>query len=203
MSSTPLLPLTHETSSGTLTLTRKAPPNRIRLGRFSPGHQSFSRRYSSPPPSPTEEPKTVSARLKLLIKSYGWYALGVYVALGVVDFGIAFALINVLGAERVSGWTAEAKAFIAKFIHSPDPDVSEEVVQAAHGGHEGLYAMLVLAYAVHKTLFLPLRVGLTAAVTPRLVKWLTSRGWTGREGTLRAASHMRDRMRRPKDKMED
>jgi hypothetical protein len=37
-----------------------------------------------------------------------------------------------------------------------------------------------LAYTIHKTLFLPVRVGLTAAWTPKLVKWLTLRGWIGK-----------------------
>jgi len=203
--STPLLPLAREAGSGTLTLTRKAPPSRIRLGRFSSGHLSFGRRYSSPPPSPTEQPTTLSSKLKLLIKSYGWYALGVYMVLTVVDFGVAFALINFLGADRVATWTAEAKAFVTKLIHPPEPGAEDIPVAPVQGGHEGLYAMLVLAYAVHKTLFLPFRVGLTAAFTPKFVNWLTARGWTGRAGTVRAANHMRDRMRaaRGKDKIDD
>ena len=66
----------------------------------------------------------------------------------------------------------------------------------AHGGgSEGIWAMVVLAYTIHKTLFLPVRVGLTAAVTPRLVGWLRSRGWAGSAGTKRAAQEMRERIR--------
>jgi len=71
---------------------------------------------------------------------------------------------------------------------------------ANSGGQEGLYAMLVLAYTVHKTLFLPIRVGLTATFTPRLVRWLETRGWAGGAGTRRAAKEMRDRMRSGRDK---
>jgi hypothetical protein len=54
--------------------------------------------------------------------------------------------------------------------------------------------MLVLAYIVHKT-FLPIRMGLTAVCTPRLVNWLRARGWVGGEGTRRAVQEMRDRLR--------
>jgi len=205
-SSTTLLPLTRELSSGPVTVTRKSAPSRIRLGRFTPGGLSFSRRYS-PPPSPiTEEhPTSLSGKLKLLIKSYGWYALGVYAVLSVVDLGISFALINFLGAEKVETWTAQIKAYVMAYVHPADPSPSEAAGEAmervkASGGHEGLYAMLLLAYTVHKTLFLPFRVGLTAAFTPRLVNWLTSRGWTGRAGTVRAATHVRDRYRAARGK---
>jgi len=209
--SAPLLPLT----STSVKVSRNPPPSRIRLGRYSPGHLSLTRRYSSPPPfSPTDSqfgtpPTSLSGKLKLLIKTYGWYALGVYIAFGLVDFGIAFALINFLGAEQVSKWTAEIKAYVMDTVYgsrgeSPE-DVGMDKAVHAGGGHEGLYAMIILAYTVHKTLFLPFRVGMTAAFTPKIVKWLASRGWAGRAGTMRAANHMRDRVRqaRGKDKIED
>ncbi|GAA5988137.1 hypothetical protein JCM10908_002081 [Rhodotorula pacifica] len=35
----------------------------------------------------------------------------------------------------------------------------------------------VLAYAIHKTLFLPVRVGITVAITPRVVRVLQGWGW--------------------------
>ncbi|MGF2043774.1 FAM210A/B-like domain-containing protein, partial [Staphylococcus aureus] len=35
----------------------------------------------------------------------------------------------------------------------------------------------VLAYAIHKTLLLPLRAGITIAITPAFVRWLVRRGW--------------------------
>lgn len=48
---------------------------------------------------------------------------------------------------------------------------------------------------MHKTLFLPLRVGLTAYLTPRLVGWLRTRGWAGGEGTRRAGREIRERLK--------
>jgi len=165
----------------------------------------------SPPPSPSpseqEKPTTISGRLKDLIKRYGWYALGVYVVLGAIDFGISFAGIQVIGAEKVSHWTHQAKEAVTGVIW-PDrnaPAHAEVEMPRDHpalqGGREGLIAMIFLAWTVHKTVFMPFRVGLTAALTPRLVKWLTSRGWTGRAGSMRAANHLRDKVRKgPKDK---
>lgn len=43
----------------------------------------------------------------------------------------------------------------------------------------------VISYAIHKTLLLPVRAGLTAMITPNLVRWLTKRGWI--RGTQAAA----------------
>lgn len=210
---TPLLPLTRETTSNTasLTLTRTSPPSRIRLGRFSPNRLSLTRRYSSPPASPTSPTAdtSFSGRLKTLIKTYGFYAVGVYLFFGIFDFAIAFGLINFLGAEQVSKWTAAIKGYVKEMIFPPAEPGAAEMDKAAHqaaqGGNEGLYAMIVLAYTVHKTLFLPFRVGLTAAFTPRIVNWLASRGWVGRAGTVRAANHVRERIRtaRGKGKIDD
>ncbi|KAF8647164.1 hypothetical protein AX16_006994 [Volvariella volvacea WC 439] len=170
--------------------------------------QTFSTRRS---PSPSEAHygpavlppnATLSQRLKHLIKVYGWYALGVYLVFSVLDFGVAFAGINMLGAEYVSSITATVKESITGIFHSKPSEPGREEVDVTHGsgaahggnGQEGLYAMLVLAYTVHKTLFMPLRVGLTAAFTPRIVNWLTRRGWVGKEGTRRVAAEMRERL---------
>ncbi|CAL1707010.1 unnamed protein product [Somion occarium] len=141
---------------------------------------------------------SLSQRLKHLIKSYGWYALGVYIILSTLDFTVAFAAVNVLGAEHVSRVAASVKDMFYNMIHSKAPEPGREEMDSAvshSNGQEGLYAMLVLAYTIHKTLFLPVRVGLTAALTPRLVGWLRSRGWAGGAGTKRAVQEMRDRMR--------
>ncbi|KAI0371135.1 hypothetical protein BV20DRAFT_1043467 [Pilatotrama ljubarskyi] len=202
--SRPLLPLTR--------LAPHAPPASSRPFSHFPARLS-----SSPPPSPRsppEEPEpsyslppnaSLTQRLKHLIKSYGWYALGVYVILSTVDFTIAFAAVNVLGAEHVSKVAAEVKEYFAGLIHSTPPEPGRQeldraVSQSHAGGSEGLMAMLVLAYTIHKTLFLPIRVGLTAAVTPRLVHWLRARGWAGRAGTRRAANEMREKIRNRRER---
>jgi len=126
----------------------------------------------------------------------------VYFILSTLDFGVAFVGINLLGAEQVSRLAATVKELTAGFLHSKPPEPGRDEIDSPNGGgggHEGLYAMIVLAYTIHKTLFLPVRVGLTAALTPRLVGWLRGRGWAGGEGTKRAAREMRDRMRKPRD----
>lgn len=136
------------------------------------------------------------------MKKYGWYTLGVYFLLSVADFAVAFAGIHLLGAEHVSRIAASVKQTVAGLVHSRPPDPGREEVEsmAAHSGQEGLYAIIVLAYTIHKTLFLPVRVGLTAALTPKLVGWLGKRGWAGGAGTKRAATEIRERMRRGRNR---
>ena len=161
---------------------------------------SAPRLSPTPPSSPVLPPNlTLSQRLKQLIKSYGWYALGVYLLLSALDFGVAFVGINLLGAEYVSRVAASAKSMVTDIISKPvEPGLDEVESTKNHQsteGHESLYAMLVLAYTVHKTLFLPVRIGLTAAFTPRLVAWLSRKGWAGSAGTKRAAQEMREKFR--------
>ncbi|KAJ7594845.1 hypothetical protein C8J56DRAFT_927773 [Mycena floridula] len=157
--------------------------------------QSSTTPNSSPPPD-----ATLSQRLKHLIKSYGWYALGVYLIVGALDFGVAFAAINLIGAQQVSQITESIKDSVSEMIHSKPPEPGREGLEPPSAGHDahgntGLYAMLVLAYTVHKTVFLPVRVGLTAWCTPKLVGWLRIRGWAGGAGTRRAATEMREKLR--------
>lgn len=192
-----------------------------RFPRWSPHFRAFQYsplRTNSPPLPPSSpsssssqtpdggEKATLSQRLRHLIKSYGWYALGVYTVLTVLDFGVAFAGINIIGAEKVSHYTHIIKDWFTGLVFNnptpPEPgrDEMDSIdANANKGGREGLYAMLILAYTVHKTLFLPIRVGLTAAITPRLVGWLRARGWAGGAGTMRAAREMRERVRHRRD----
>ncbi|KAJ7901693.1 hypothetical protein B0H14DRAFT_3851818 [Mycena olivaceomarginata] len=161
-----------------------------------------SHQYSPQSSSVLPPDATRYQRLKHLFKAYGWYALGMYLCLSVIDFGVAFSLINIIGAEYVERLTTSAKQFALGFLSSkpPEPGLDELDPAPSHGGHEGLMAMIILAYTVHKTLFLPVRVGLTAYLTPTLVGWLRQRGWAGGAGTVRAATHMRERLRSGKNK---
>ncbi|KDN38762.1 hypothetical protein RSAG8_09312, partial [Rhizoctonia solani AG-8 WAC10335] len=169
-----------------------------------------SRSFSSTPPRPnSEESQSLSARLKHLIKSYGWHALGVYMILSVLDFTVAFGLINFIGAAHVARITTSAKAYVADHLPNltlpwSQVESPEDVGRDRIGGGDGsLYAMLVIshpAYTVHKTLFLPVRVGLTAALTPKLVGALRERGWVGASGAKRAADHYKQKIKDYRDR---
>ena len=170
-------------------------------------HHSRPRLSSNPDGREHEKDEsklTLSQRLKHLIKSYGWYALGVYFLIGAIDFTVAFAAVNLIGADHVSRAAASTKEAVYGVFSSRPPEPGREemdraVAQSQNGGQEGLYAMVVLAWAIHKTVFMPIRVGLTAAYTPRLVNWLRSRGWAGSQGTRRAAEELKQRLRRDRE----
>ncbi|THH16584.1 hypothetical protein EW146_g4081 [Bondarzewia mesenterica] len=205
--SQPLLPVTSRFASAAETHTLTHAP---RLSIIRLFHHTPARLASPPPPSPSSqesknEPNaSLTQRLKTLIKSYGWYALGMYIAISVVDFGVAFAGVNLFGAEYLSALTTSAKNAVVGMIYARPPEPGREELedisaQTKPGGNEGLYAMIVVAYTIHKTLFLPVRVGLTAYLTPRLVGFLRTRGWAGGAGAKRAAREMRDRIRKDLD----
>ncbi|KAK7035292.1 DUF1279 superfamily [Paramarasmius palmivorus] len=190
------------------------PVTRIRQPLTSVPRSSNSRLFShfparlstsSPPPKDSSSGQSFSQRLKYLIKSYGWYALGVYLVVGAVDFAAAFAAINLIGAEQVSSMAASVKSTVSGILHSKPAEPGRDEIDPvtaphAQGGREGLFAMIVLAWTIHKTIFLPVRVGVTAAFTPRLVNWLRTRGWVGGEGTRRAAEEMRERLRNARNR---
>ncbi|KAF8482700.1 hypothetical protein DFH94DRAFT_626813 [Russula ochroleuca] len=197
--SRPILPLASRisTPAETRTLT-----GTLRIAPFRSIHTTPTPRLSSHSRSPDaiKEPASLSQRLKTLIKTYGWYAAGVYFAVSVIDFAVAFAGINLLGAEYVSSIAASAKAWVFSLVYTRPPEPGREEIEdvsrnVSEGGQEGLYAMLVLAYTVHKTLFLPIRIGATAAFTPRIVNWLRAKGWAGGAGTRRAMQEMKERLR--------
>lgn len=204
--SRPILPLASRTTTpGEMTTTRTLTGGTPRISPFRSIHTTPARLSSSPSYSPdAKDPpppgSSLSERLKTLMKKYGWYAVGVYFAVSVADFAIAFAGINLLGADYVSSLAASAKMWVLGLVYSRPPEPGRQEMEDVSGnvsqrGQEGLYAMLVLAYTVHKTLFLPVRIGFTAAFTPRIVNWLRARGWAGGEGTRRAMHEMKGRLR--------
>jgi len=192
----PLLPF----SAGRLYPLRNPLASRQRAISSQNMSQSFS---TSPPPSPSSssssetplpEDATLTQKLKFLIKRYGWYALGVYIFFSTLDFSITFLAINYLGSAYVTRITNSIKTALPAIFATPDPEAPEQ--ETSHSGREDLYAMLFLAYTIHKTLLLPFRVGMTAFFTPRFVGWLGKRGWVGTSGARRAAQEMRTKMRR-------
>ncbi|TQS33578.1 hypothetical protein Golomagni_06072 [Golovinomyces magnicellulatus] len=153
-----------------------------------------------------EEKLSLSDRLKKLIKEYGWATVGVYLALSVLDFPFCFLLVRIVGTEKIGKIehyiVSAVKTVIPESVrnkfhelwsslkkketkHLGNDDVSETVEMAGWGVEKAsernseeasLATQLALAYAIHKS-FIFLRVPLTAAVTPKVVKVLRGWGW--------------------------
>ncbi|CAM1500893.1 Fc.00g100550.m01.CDS01 [Cosmosporella sp. VM-42] len=154
----------------------------------------------------TQDPLSLSARLKKLSKEYGWAAVGVYAALSVLDFPFCFLLVRIVGAEKIAileDYVVSAvKMIIPESVQDRwheywrsikqtetealgDDEISDKVEMVGWGVEEAsqrnkeepsLATQLALAYAIHKS-FIFIRVPLTAAVTPKIVKVLRSWGW--------------------------
>lgn len=123
----------------------------------------------APPPK-----ASLRERLKFLTRRYGWWALGVYLAASTVDFSLTFLAIHLLGADHIRSLQVSVRKSIGLEQRSPD---SSEGSGANKGGSSTIWTEAVLAYTIHKTLLLPVRVAFTAAVTPSFVKWLGKMGW--------------------------
>ncbi|KAL9543545.1 hypothetical protein MBANPS3_008069 [Mucor bainieri] len=109
------------------------------------------RTMATQPPPPQQQPVS---RTKQFMKKYGYVGIGVYLALGTVDLATTMAVI--------SGWIG--------MEHTP-----LEKNQA----HEkpSLTSIFVIAYGIHKTVLLPFRLSLTAAITPAVARRLKNWGW--------------------------
>lgn len=154
----------------------------------------------------TQEKLTLSQRLKRLSKEYGWSAVGVYLALSVLDFPFCFLLVRIVGTDTIGKVEHYVVSGIKQFIPEAvrqkwheywrslknaevntlgDDNITDKVEMASWGVKEAqeyhkeeasLGTQLALAYAIHKS-FIFFRVPLTAAVTPKVVKVLRSWGW--------------------------
>ncbi|KAI0012552.1 hypothetical protein F4779DRAFT_633351 [Xylariaceae sp. FL0662B] len=172
-----------------------------------PFHKTSRLRNAKPSQDATaEEPQGISARLKKLTREYGWAALGVYLGLSVLDFPFCFLLVRVVGTERIGELehfiVSNVKKLIPQSVRDRwheyrkalkgaereqlgNEEISEHVemaswgveeAEARHKAEASIGTQLALAYAIHKS-FIFIRVPLTAAITPKVVKVLRSWGW--------------------------
>jgi FAM210A/B-like domain len=134
---------------------------------------------SSPSPSLSpEDPKLpVTQRLKILFKKYRWPALAVYLGLGAVDFGIAFIAVRAFGTERIGRYE---KIILQKFEDTfgwkTKGTPPEYMTEGTEDG-ASIWTEIALAYTIHKTLFALIRVPVTVAITPALVRWYQRKGY--------------------------
>ncbi|WFC98616.1 DUF1279 super [Malassezia yamatoensis] len=185
-----------------------------------PVQRSFDQRWTfafrqfatQPPQTPASKPVDVSVgevpkptlnqaekvasvgfrqRLRDIMRRYGWWALGIYLAIGLVDLSVALAAVHYYGGDRVQeiervvrGWVGLSKKEEEEMLQQPsDSDKTRPLiaVQKDSSDMQKLLAQLstelVLAYGIHKTLLLPPRAAITAAITPSVVRWFVRRGW--------------------------
>ncbi|PSK34391.1 hypothetical protein B9Z65_8717 [Elsinoe australis] len=134
--------------------------------------------------------------MRKLSREYGWSAVGVYFLLSAADFPFCFLAVRIVGTERighiehavVSAFWRAVEFVVPDWIdkgkavgETEDGKIREgwgveQAQEANEGENASLWTQLVLAYAIHKS-FIFIRVPLTAAVTPKVVKTLRGWGW--------------------------
>lgn len=168
--------------------------------------QSIRRSFATSTAAGAAQSTSMSAKLKLLFKKYGKTAIGVYLLFSGIDLSIAYVLVHLAGADQIEkgqDWVtqkyhqitntkdgaaepslAEHAQVIAQEGYDHTKEVAQTIMQnvtgeaaPARSNKHLFWAEFALAYGIHKTLFLPIRVGLTASLTPRISKWLTRKGW--------------------------
>ncbi|KAL1965153.1 hypothetical protein VTN77DRAFT_6066 [Rasamsonia byssochlamydoides] len=179
---------------------------RTRPGAIVPSKRDpLSKRFYTSQSQPQSEKPSLSQRLKTLSREYGWSALGVYLLLSALDFPFCFLAVRLFGVERIgyyehvvvegakdifrSVWPGASRRSPNRAEEEGNSHVRKDEAVKPGDGHGVLEAekknsgegasiltQLALAYAIHKS-FIFIRVPLTAAVTPKVVKTLRRWGW--------------------------
>ncbi|KAH0551659.1 hypothetical protein GP486_007124 [Trichoglossum hirsutum] len=157
-----------------------------------------SKRSSGSPPDPSSPTPTLSVtqRFRKLSREYGYSAVGVYLFLSALDFPFCFLAVQTLGTDRIAHWEEMVIQWFWKVVPWPFPIAKQTEGDSASGSPKGksagwgvedaerannsaeasIWTQLALAYAIHKS-FIFIRVPLTAAVTPKVVRVLRGWGW--------------------------
>ncbi|PYI10382.1 peptide alpha-N-acetyltransferase Nat2 [Aspergillus sclerotiicarbonarius CBS 121057] len=185
------------TTKRTLTFQSGAPRSQLKFksGQFQQAgmfRRFFKSSRANNSAQSEQQSGSLSQRLRTLSKEYGWSALWVYLILSAVDFPICFAVVRLAGVERIGHyehvisesvkgalnkvWPASEDASSEGSDDQAEGKSTEAAQEQANAGEASLWTQLALAYAVHKSLIF-IRVPLTAAITPNVVKVLRHWGW--------------------------
>jgi hypothetical protein len=144
--------------------------------------------------------------LRTLFRTHGWTALTIYLFLSLADFSLTFLLIYLLGAEKVReaedwvldalGWRRKSdgsagrmrqvvegwkdrRSHVEHGLIKEHKELEEKGTKGEKEKEKGVgwATTAVLAYAIHKTALLPVRVGITIGITPRIVRTLRAWGY--------------------------
>lgn len=130
---------------------------------------SFIQQYSTPTPQPQ---KPVS-KAKQFMKKYGYVGIGTYAVLSAIDLTLTMAVISVTGAEKVKEAEHYVISKVKGWVGMEHPPLDKSQLEK----RPSFTSLFLVAYGIHKTVMLPIRLSLTAAITPAVAKRLQHWGW--------------------------
>lgn len=183
--------------------------NPTKLALRTPWRNQLAKRFQStiPPPNPGAGQPKKAKGIKALMKEYGFSALGIYLALSAIDLPLFYLLIHSLGKDQIEYYENRVKQTFGFGVSDEELLKQQEIdrIQEEHSQKELgvedvdpesqstlLYIMsqfswteFAIAYTIHKS-FIFIRLPITAAITPPVVKVL--RGWGFKLGTDKLAT---------------
>ncbi|CAI5756823.1 unnamed protein product [Candida verbasci] len=144
----------------------------------------------------TNSPKN-SKGIKALMKEYGYPALGVYLGLSFIDLPICYIIVHSAGQEKIEYYENQVKQFFGyglsneelkhkQEINKIENEINQQNQPQPKTTKDSSYLHILLnqfswtefaiAYGLHKSLIF-IRLPITAAITPTIVKVLRSWGF--------------------------
>ncbi|KAI8991987.1 hypothetical protein BDF20DRAFT_812330 [Mycotypha africana] len=108
------------------------------------------------------------------MKKYGYVGIGVYLTLSALDLAATMAVINVKGAGKVVEMEHYVMGKVKGWVGMEHPPLDKSQL---YDHKPSLTSVFVVAYGIHKTALLPVRLSLTAAITPAVARQLKNWGW--------------------------
>ncbi|KAK6454662.1 uncharacterized protein RJT20DRAFT_60324 [Scheffersomyces xylosifermentans] len=157
--------------------------------RFQSIKANGSKTIPSPPPPPPSGKKPTG--IKALVKEYGYSALAVYLGLTAIDLPICYVVVHSMGKDEIEFYENKVKQTFGygtsdeELRKKQEIDRIQEKIDAGDEPEEdtsnrSLFRSLLaqfswtefaIAYGIHKSLIF-IRVPITAAITPSIVKQL-------------------------------
>lgn len=152
--------------------------------------------------------------IKALMSKYGYSALGVYLGLSLLDLPLCFLFVHSLGTEKLDEWEIAIKKYFGMKVDEEERDIlkqkkieeeeaesfgklmTEEDKEGKPEKNDGkwlginkhILAELGVAYAIHKSLIF-IRLPITAAITPPIVRRLQAWGFNVGKGAVKNAAN--------------
>jgi hypothetical protein len=98
-------------------------------------------------------------------------AFCIYIGLSLLDFGVAFLAVRAFGTEAIGRHEKIILKKVEEKVGWKPKGTPEDGSDAGGSEAASIWTEIALAYTIHKTLFALIRVPLTVAITPSLVKW--------------------------------